>query len=266
MATQIQPDTSATGFGLSQRQVLYIVVFLAALVAAWQLAVELFEIPGYLLPSPLAIARALIKDYPIFLDHTLATLSVIAIGLFFGITTGLILALLMSQSEALAKSLYVPILATQTTPTIAIAPILIIWFGFGLLPKVIVITIFSFFPVLVNTLAGLQATSRRMELLMASISASKWQVYRHIKIPMALPHVFAGFRLAAAASVIGAVVVEWVSSVKGLGYLLILYQARLNVDKAFATLIVLMVLGVTVFAITAVIEQRFSWTKRLGIE
>src|SRR5262249_22476558 len=102
--------------------------------------------------------------------------------------------------------------------------------------------------------------------LMNSVAASDWQIYRYIRIPMALPHLFAGLRLAAAASVVGAIVVEWVSSTAGLGYLLILYQSRLNVNKAFATLIILMLLGVGVFAIFAWIARRFSWQKRLGIE
>jgi len=179
---------------------------------------------------------------------------------------GFALAILMSWSPMLNNALYAPILATQTTPIVAIAPILIIWFGVGLAPKVIIIAIFSFFPVLVNTLAGLQATSLQMIQLLNSVAASNWQIYRYVRIPMALPHVFAGLRLAAAASVVGAIVVEWVSSTAGLGYLLILYQARLNISKAFATLFILMLLGIAVFAFFAWLERRFSWQRRLGIE
>lgn len=250
---------------LTKSQVIGIVVFLACLALIWQAACSYFTIPHYLLPSPIEIGRSIVEDYQILAEHSFVTISEIVIGFGVGVAVGIGLALLMSQSEALANALYVPILATQTTPTIAIAPILIVWFGVGLAPKVIVIAIFSFFPVLVNTLTGLQATGRQMILLMDSVAASKWQIYRHIRVPMALPHVFAGLRLAAAASVIGAVVVEWVSSVKGLGYLLILHESRLNTEKAFATLIILMALGVLVFAAMALIEQRFSWTKRLGI-
>ena len=266
MPRAMETKSNASKPLLSMRQAVAVVVFLTGMGIVWQLAVDWFEIPDYLLPAPVDIGKSLANHYPIYFEHSLTTLSEIAIGLAVGISLGLLLAALMSRSEAVANALYVPILATQTTPTIAIAPILVIWFGFGLLPKVIVITIFSFFPVLVNTMTGLQATGRQMTLLMDSVAASEWQTYRYVRIPMALPHVFAGLRLAAAAAVIGAVVVEWVSSVKGLGYLLILYQARLNVDKAFATLIILMSLGVAVFALTAVIERRFSWTKRLGIE
>jgi NitT/TauT family transport system permease protein len=118
----------------------------------------------------------------------------------------------------------------------------------------------------VNTLSGLQATGRQMISLMDTVAASQWQIYRYVRIPMALPHVFAGVRLAAAASVVGAIVVEWVSSTAGLGYLLILFQSRLNVSKAFATLIVLLLLGLLIFSLFAWIDRRFSWQRRLGIE
>jgi ABC-type nitrate/sulfonate/bicarbonate transport system permease component len=251
--------------GFSRRRLVAVVLFLVTLLAVWQFAVKFFAIPVYLLPSPADIGRSLMSDYPIYAKHALATIFEIVVGFSTGVTTGVLLALAMSRSPTLANALYVPILATQATPTIAIAPILIIWFGVGLAPKIIVITIFSFFPVLVSTLAGLQATSNQMIMLMRSVSATNWQIYRYIRIPMALPHFFSGIRLAAAASVIGAVVVEWVSSVEGLGYLLILHQSRLNTDKAFATLAILVVLSITIFVITAIIERRLSWSKRLGI-
>jgi NitT/TauT family transport system permease protein len=248
------------------RRTLGALALLTLMVGLWQLGVTAFQVPEYLLPTPLAVARALWQTRATFAEHALTTLMEVLIGLAAGGALGLALAILMSWSPMLNNALYAPILATQTTPVVAIAPILIIWFGVGILPKVIIIAIFSFFPVLVNTLAGLSATSQQMVQLMNSVAASDWQIYRYIRIPMALPHLFAGLRLAAAASVVGAIVVEWVSSIAGLGYLLILYQSRLNVSKAFATLIILMLLGVGVFAIFAWIERRFSWQKRLGIE
>jgi len=252
-------------FGLSGMQALRVALFVGLLLVAWQLLSDHFQMPVYLLPSPLAIGKSLVADYPIYAKHALATLTEIVIGFTTGVTTGVLLAIAMSRSQTIANALHVPILATQAMPTIAIAPILIIWFGVGLAPKVIVITIFSFFPVLVNTLAGLQATGDQMVKLMRSVAATEWQIYRYIRIPMALPHFFSGVRLAAAASVIGAVVVEWVSSDRGLGYLLILHESRLNTDKAFATLVILICLSITIFALTAAAERRLSWTKRLGL-
>lgn len=256
------PQSSAP----KSRHAFAVALILALLVILWQVVVVVFAVPGYLLPPPFEVAEALWSNPSTFAGHTLITVYEILIGLSVGVLLGLTLALLMSQSPVLNNALYVPILATQTTPIVAVAPILIIWFGVGLAPKIIIVAIFSFFPVLVNTLAGLQATSRQMVQLMESVAASDWQVYRYIRIPMALPHVFAGLRLAAAASVVGAIVVEWVSSTAGLGYLLILYQSRLNVSKAFATLVILMLLGIAVFALFAILERRFSWHKRLGIE
>lgn len=254
------------GAALKSRRAVGVALLLTLFVVAWQFGVVVFKVPGYLLPSPVEVARALWETRLTFGEHMLITVGEVLIGLGVGIALGLVLAVLMSWSPLLNNALYAPILATQTTPIVAVAPILIIWFGVGLAPKVIIIAIFSFFPVLVNTLAGLQATNQQMILLMKSVAASNWQIYRYVRIPMALPHVFAGLRLAAAASVVGAIVVEWVSSTAGLGYLLILYQSRLNVSKAFATLVILMLLGVAVFAIFAWLERRFSWQKRLGIE
>ncbi|WP_161140796.1 ABC transporter permease subunit [Propylenella binzhouense] len=248
------------------RQAVAIAGFIALLVVLWQSVIWVFGVPGYLLPTPGEVGAALVGQRDTFLQHAAVTMTEVVLGLGAGALLGLALAVVMDQSPVLNKALYVPILATQTTPIVAITPILIIWFGVGLAPKLMIIAIFSFFPVLVNTLAGLQATGRQMLLLLDSVAASPWQVYRYVRIPMALPHVFAGLRLAAAASVVGAIVVEWVSSTAGLGYLLILYQSRLNVSKAFATLVVLLVLGLLVFAFFAWIERRFSWQKRLGMD
>jgi NitT/TauT family transport system permease protein len=257
---------AAKGPGGQLKEALGVLLFLVLLVALWQLVVVALDVPAYLLPPPLDVANAFVDSWRILLENLLVTLEEIVLGLGAGVLLGLATAVLMHQSAVLGKALYVPILATQTTPVVAVAPILIVWFGVGILPKVMIIAIFSFFPVLVNTLSGLQATGRQMIHLMETVAASQWQIYRHVRIPMALPHVFAGIRLAAAASVVGAIVVEWVSSTAGLGYLLILFQSRLNVSKAFATLIVLLLLGLLIFSLFAWIDRRFSWQRRLGIE
>lgn len=248
------------------RNAIGVVLVLALLVVIWHAGVIVLRTPSYLLPSPVEVAQAFWHSRALLLEHTLVTLTEVALGLAAGVILGLATAVVMNQSAVLGKALYVPILATQTTPVVAIAPILIVWFGVGIVPKVLIIAIFSFFPVLVNTLTGLQATGRQMINLMDSVAASQWQIYRYVRIPMALPYVFSGIRLAAAASVVGAIVVEWVSSTAGLGYLLILFQARLNVAKAFATLFVLLFLGLAIFALFAWLDRRFSWQRRLGIE
>jgi NitT/TauT family transport system permease protein len=248
------------------RQAFGIAIVMLALVLGWQATVTLLHVPGYLLPKPGDVGIALVENWRVLGDNALVTLTEVALGLCAGIVLGFGMAVLMHHSAVLGKALYVPILATQTTPVVAIAPILIVWFGVGLLPKILIIAIFSFFPVLVNTVAGLQATDRQMINLLESVAASQWQIYRLVRIPMALPHLFAGIRLAAAASVVGAIVVEWVASTAGLGYLLILYQSRLNVSKAFATLFILLLLGLLIFALFAWIDRRFSWQRRLEVE
>jgi ABC-type nitrate/sulfonate/bicarbonate transport system permease component len=198
---------AAKGPGGQLKEALGVLLFLVLLVALWQLVVVALDVPAYLLPPPLDVANAFVDSWRILLENLLVTLEEIVLGLGAGVLLGLATAVLMHQSAVLGKALYVPILATQTTPVVAVAPILIVWFGVGILPKVMIIAIFSFFPVLVNTLSGLQATGRQMIHLMETVAASQWQIYRHVRIPMALPHVFAGIRLAAAASVVGAIVV-----------------------------------------------------------
>lgn len=238
-------------------------LLLGTIVAAWELGVRAFAIPPLILPRPLQILGAIWTDADRLLGHTWVTTYEIASGFLVGALLGIGTALLMTQFPALRSAIYPLIIASQTTPKIAIAPLLIIWFGVGIYPKILTVALLAFFPVLINTIAGIESTDEGHVNLMRSVYASETQIYRHIRLPTAVPYVFAGLKLGVTVSVIGAIVAEWVASTKGLGYLLLFYTQYLDMVRTFAVLIVLMALGVGFFAATALAERLLSWERHV---
>lgn len=238
-------------------------LLLGTIVAAWELGVRIFAIPPLILPRPLQVLEALWADADRLLGHTWVTTYEIASGFLAGAVLGIGTALLMTQFPALRSAIYPLIIASQTTPKIAIAPLLIIWFGVGIYPKILTVALLAFFPVLINTIAGIESTDEGHVNLMRSVYASETQIYRHIRLPTAIPYVFAGLKLGVTVSVIGAIVAEWVASTRGLGYLLLFYTQYLDMVRTFAVLIVLMALGVGFFAATALAERLLSWERHV---
>jgi NitT/TauT family transport system permease protein len=248
---------------LRRSQYLVAPLLLGAILAAWELGVRAFAIPPLILPRPLQILRAIWADADRLLGHTWVTTYEIASGFLVGAVLGIGTALLMTQFPALRSAIYPLIIASQTTPKIAIAPLLIIWFGVGIYPKILTVALLAFFPVLINTIAGIESTDEGHVNLMRSVYASEAQIYRHIRLPTAVPYVFAGLKLGVTVSVIGAIVAEWVASTRGLGYLLLFYTQYLDMVRTFAVLVVLMALGVGLFAATALVERLVSWERRV---
>jgi ABC-type nitrate/sulfonate/bicarbonate transport system permease component len=234
-----------------------------AIILLWEAAVRAFSIPPIVLPAPSAIAAHIYANFDKLLGHTWTTTYEIGIGFTAGAALGIAMALAMVEFPALRGTIYPLVIGSQTIPKIAIAPLLIIWFGVGVLPKILIIALLALFPVLVNTASGLESTDRGHLDLLRSVDANKGQVYWHVRFPTALPHLFAGLKLAVTVSVIGAIVGEWVASTRGLGYLLLFYTQYLDIIGAFAVLIVLVVLGVALFAAIAVIERAVSWESKV---
>lgn len=239
---------------------------LAGLAGLWELGVQLLEVPDFILPPPSRVAQQLWAIRSILGWHTLITSSEIIGGFLLGGVVGFGLALLMDRVEWLRDILYPIVIATQTTPKIAIAPLLIVWFGLGVFPKLLVVALLAFFPILINTMTGFQNVDRTMIDLMRSVNASDNQIYRHVRLPAAVPYIFAGLKLSATVSVIGALVAEWVASYHGLGYLLLYYNSTLEIAKTFAALLILLCLGILAFAIIAFLERQFSWEARVATE
>lgn len=241
---------------------LYPVLLVVALLGAWQLAAssgfmaDVLGVEEFLVPSPGEIAEALRDNRSVLLDNAWVTLQEIGLGLACAIAIGLLFAVAMNLSEAVRLATYPLVIASQAIPIIVIAPILIIWFGFGLAPKVVVITLICFFPITVATLDGLRSVDPAAIKLMRTLYASRRQIFWRVEAPTALPSFFSGAKIAAAVAPIGAVFAEWVASSEGLGHLIVAYNANYQVASMFAATLVLAAIAIGFFALLALAEHR----------
>jgi len=232
-----------------------IIVSLIGVFAFWQLAVLIFEIPSYVLPMPTKILTTLFIQKQYLIKHSMVTLVEILLGFGIGSAFGFVLALAISSFRFLEKVLYPLLIFTQVTPKIAVAPLFIIWFGYGLLPKVIITALMSFFPVVVNMVKGLKQVHPDLVSLMSSLSATKKQILYKIRLPSAMPFLFSALKVSITLSVIGAVIGEFVGADKGLGYVIMVANANLETSLVFAALTILCFIGTTLFLIIGVIEK-----------
>lgn len=230
-------------------------LLIAVVGGVWDLSVRLFRLPPYLLPAPLDVLARIAHDYPIFLRNGWATLQVILIGFAFSIVLGTALALLVVLNRTAERVIMPIIVGTQTVPMIAIAPLFVVWLGFGMTPKVLVTFLISFFPVVISTVAGLRAVEPDMIDLVRSMGGGSLLVLRKVRIPAALPQMFSGFKIAITAAVIGAIVAEFVGSDTGLGYLLVTSTATMDGTLVWSALLILIAIGVLLFVATAQVER-----------
>jgi len=232
--------------------------------AAWEFCARYFAIKSFILPPPSLIAVTAVKIFPELLQNMWVTLWVLLAGYTMGVVLGIGLAIVMIVAPPVRSAIYPLIVVSQTIPKIAIAPLLIIWFGVGPEPKIFIIALLAFFPVLINTVAGLEGTERGHLELMRSVDASLWHIYRHVRLPAAVPQIFAGLKLALTVSVIGAVVGEWIVGNRGLGYLLLAYNSALQTANVFATLLLIIAVSALLFYAIAQLERALSWRSRLN--
>jgi ABC-type nitrate/sulfonate/bicarbonate transport system permease component len=238
----------------------------AALVAilvlvAWESLVRLFGVPAFLLPGPSAIAGAFWESCDLLLRHAWPTAGEAVLGFLVAVIAGAFSGLLINRSTLAERSLYPWLVVSQTLPTVAIAPILVTWLGYGQLPKVLVVTLFCFFPITVATVDGLRATDPDLVRLMRSFGATRWRIFFMVEAPGALPFLFGGVRLAVTYCVIGAVVGEWVGSSGGLGFLMIQDKAQFEIPRLFAEISLLSVMGVSLFLLVALLQRLAApWT------
>ena len=226
--------------------------------ALWQLLVLLLELPAFILPSPQQVWLRLLTSLRdgSLLRHSLATLTEVLSGLFIGITGASLLGYLLSKSKVLERLLSPFLVASQAVPVVAIAPLLIIWFGSGVLSKVLICSLTVFFPVLVNTLVGLHAVPDSMRDLMRTLHATRWQTLRYLELPAALPILLGGMRVGATLSVIGAVVGELAGSDEGLGFLINVGRGQYDTALVFVAVLTLVLLAVGLYSIVLLLEKR----------
>ena len=225
------------------------------LLILWEAAVVLGDIPSIILPPVSSVLAVMVAKAPLYLTHSLATLAEVMIGFIAATLAGVLLGTLIASSALLGNALYPMLIATQVMPKVAIAPILIIWFGFGIMPKVVLTALIAFFPVVINTIVGLNATSRENMYLFRSMGASGLQTFFRLRLPGALPVFFGGVKIASTLAVIGAVVGEFAGADEGLGYLLMVQVGLSETAAAFGSVLYLTLLGLIVFGIVAVIER-----------
>ena len=233
------------------------ILLFVGLVGGWELAVRVFDISKIVVPAPSAVGMALWSGMQgDFLMHFGITFYEVIAGFVLGSATGLILGALISQFRLLERTLYPYIVAFQTLPKVAIAPIIVIWFGYGVTSKIVITATIAFFPLLANTIVGLRAAPAEQIELMVAFTASRWQVFKLARLPQALPYIFVGLDVAIVLSVIGAIVGEFVGAQAGLGYLIL--QKNFNMDMAgvFAILIVLSAMGIGLHLLVNAIQRR----------
>lgn len=221
----------------------------------WEIGVRLFNVAPYLLPPPSTVMTELVARWPRVLDGAIVTTQEILAGYLLAVVVSVPLALLITWSRTLEATLYPLIVFLQIVPKIAIAPLFIIWFGFGFTPKLLLVFLLSFFPIVVSSIAGFKSLDPDVMDLARSTGAGQWLMFRKIRLPQALPSIFTGLKVGAALAATAAVVAEFVASNRGLGYLLLEYNGNLETAMVFAVILVLSAIGLLVYYAVELLEK-----------
>jgi NitT/TauT family transport system permease protein len=224
------------------------------LLLAWEVAADFFKIPTYLFPAPSQIIRASIDNASLLLRESWVTSVEIVLGYLLSIMIGIPLALGIFHWPVFAKSVYPLLVSTQAMPKVAIAPLFVVWFGFGLLPKILIAFLIAFFPIVINMVMGLSAIEHEKIFLARSMGLSSFATFRLIRFPDALPSIFAGLKISITLAVVGAVVGEFVGGDSGLGYQLMVANGNMNTPLLFAGVLALTLLGLFLFGVIEMLE------------
>jgi NitT/TauT family transport system permease protein len=229
-----------------------------AALGAWTAYVEIWRLPVYVLPHPAKVATTLVRLAlsGVLARHALFTLRAAVLGFALGTLAALVLGTLISRSRFVEATLRPYIVATQTTPTLVLAPLFLVWFGFGITSKVLIAALICFFPLLVNVIVGFRSVGESELRLFRAYRAGGWQTFVHLQLPSALPFVFAGLRVTSILCVIGAVVGEFVGSQAGLGYLAVTSAGNLDMDILLSAVVVLMMMGLGLHVLVAAAERK----------
>lgn len=235
-------------------------ILTTGLLIFWQLIIIVFQLPGYILPTPFAVLKQATDQIGLLLDNSVITAVEIMLGLFCGITVGIISALGIAISRMLKFWLLPIVIMSQAIPIFAIAPLLVLWLGYGMASKIVTIVLMLFFPVASAFYDGLKATPSHWLDTAKTMSGSKWRTLWFIRVPFALPNLASGIRLAATIAPIGAIISEWIGASQGLGYLMINAGARVEIPLMFASLAIVMLLALILYlAIDALLKRILFW-------
>lgn len=231
------------------------IVFSVICLALWQIIVSYFKLPLWLIPSPIAVLKAFWNTRELLWTHTLTTLFETTTGFVLSIALGLVAGVAMVLSPLIKRLFYPLLIVSQTVPLIAVAPLLILWLGYGLLPKIVTVVLVCFFPIAVSLIEGLEVSDDDLLNLLKSMGATRWQILYMIRWPNALPSFFAGLKIAATYSVMGAVIGEWLGASSGLGVYLTRSSHSFRTDQVFAAIAAITVLSLFYFVLIAVIRR-----------
>jgi ABC-type nitrate/sulfonate/bicarbonate transport system permease component len=231
------------------------ILAVALLLVVWQLSATWLQVPGWLLPTPLKIFSEGLQSFPTLLKLTGSTIQMTLLGFGAGVLIGLLTACILHLVPGFKAAFYPLLILTQNIPTIALAPLLVILFGFGLLPKIIVITLVCFFPISIATLDGFMQTDRSMYTYMQMIGASKRQIFMKLELPNSLPFIFSGLKISATYSVMGAVIADWLGSGKGIGIYMMLQKNNYRADREFVAIFIIIALSLLFFAVIVWLEK-----------
>ncbi|MDD7362722.1 MAG: ABC transporter permease [Firmicutes bacterium] len=231
-------------------------IFILILLLLWQVLSTSGWLPNYLLPSPLDVIHAFIGDFEQLMMHSRVTLLEAAIGLFFGIVSGFLCAFLMDRKPFIRDALYPILVLTQTVPTVAIAPLLVLWMGYGIAPKVVLIVIVTFFPMAVNLYQGFAAADRDEIRLLRAMGATSSEVFTYVKLPNALEGFFSALKISASYSVVGAVIAEWLGGFQGLGVYMTRVKNAYSYDRMFAVIFLISFLSLLLMALVNYLQRK----------
>lgn len=233
----------------------------AALLGAWQIMVPVLGLSEFVLPTPLAIAKRIVSELPLLATHAYVTLFEVVAGFALGVFVGIPLALAIFYSRAFERAIYPMLVALQTVPKVALAPLLVLYLGYGWAPKITLAFLISFFPIVISTVVGLQSLDKNLVNLVRSMGASEWQTFFKVRLPAALPNIFGGFKVAVSLAVIGAVIGEYVAAERGLGYLQLQANSLFDTTLNFATVVTISMLGVMLYFVIDMIESRVTYKR-----
>lgn len=230
-----------------------IAIFVVMLI--WYVCNDLEVIPAYMLPSPTDVFKAFVNNFDVMMEQAVVTLQEAIYGLLIGIVIAFVVASLMDRFAFLHKALYPLLVISQTIPTIAIAPLLVLWMGFGMAPKITLVVITTFFPIAIGLLNGFSSVDDDAIKLMRSMGANKFQIFRYVKLPSALPSFFSGLQVSASYAIVGAVISEWLGGFNGLGVYMTRVKKAYAFDKMFAVIIFISAISLLLMALISVIQK-----------
>ena len=234
-------------------------------IAVWELVIQVFDVPTYIWSSPSLIAETIAEEYSDLLSHSGVTLMETLVGFAFAVFFGLAFGLLLHFSVIAKKALYPLLIASQSIPTVVLAPVFVLILGFGLWPKVAVVALFCFFPIVVGTIDGLTGVDREYIRMMLTLDATRFGIFRRVEFPAALPQIFTGTRVAATYAAIGAVFGEWAGSESGLGWQMLQAKGRLDTALVFADIVFITVMALALFGVVSLIERlTIPWARKGG--